>query len=234
MKSTILNKSKLVNSVFSEVYKRYDFMNDIMSLGIHRVWKEKFIDWMNPQPNTKLIDVASGTGDIAKLFFSKTDKTGQITCIEPNKLMLQEGEKKLKKYENIKWINASAEKIPVKDNSFDYYSISYGIRNVSDIDITLKEAFRILKPGGRFMCLEFSKIDNEFLNYLYKQYSKTIPFIGKLVVGSDKPYKYLIESIEKFYNQEQLAELIIDNGFSNVEYRNVSNGISTIHSGWKV
>ena len=234
MKSTILNKSKLVNSVFSEVYKRYDFMNDIMSLGIHRVWKEKFIDWMNPQPNTKLIDVASGTGDIAKLFFSKTDKTGQITCIEPNKLMLQEGEKKLKKYESIKWINASAEKIPVKDNSFDYYSISYGIRNVSDIDITLKEAFRILKPGGRFMCLEFSKIDNEFLNYLYKQYSKTIPFIGKLVVGSDKPYKYLIESIEKFYNQEQLAELIIDNGFSNVEYRNVSNGISTIHSGWKV
>ena len=234
MKSTILNKSKLVNSVFSEVYKRYDFMNDIMSLGIHRVWKEKFIDWMNPQPNTKLIDVASGTGDIAKLFFNKTGKTGQITCIEPNKLMLQEGEKKLKKYESIKWINASAEKIPVKDNSFDYYSISYGIRNVSDIDITLKEAFRILKPGGRFMCLEFSKIDNEFLNYLYKQYSKTIPFIGKLVVGSDKPYKYLIESIEKFYNQEQLAELIIDNGFSNVEYRNVSNGISTIHSGWKV
>jgi len=234
MKNTILNKSKLVNSVFSEVYKRYDFMNDIMSLGIHRVWKEKFIDWMNPQPNTKLIDVASGTGDIAKLFFSKTGETGQITCIEPNKLMLQEGEKKLKKYESIKWINASAEKIPVKDNSFDYYSISYGIRNVSDIDITLKEAFRILKPGGRFMCLEFSKIDNEFLNYLYKQYSKTIPFIGKLVVGSDKPYKYLIESIEKFYNQEQLAELIIDNGFSNVEYRNVSNGISTIHSGWKV
>ena len=234
MKSTILNKSKLVNSVFSEVYKRYDFMNDIMSLGIHRVWKEKFIDWMNPQPNTKLIDVASGTGDIAKLFFSKTDKTGQITCIEPNKLMLQEGEKKLKKYESIKWINASAEKIPVKDNSFDYYSISYGIRNVSDINTTLKEALRILKPGGRFMCLEFSKIDNEFLNYLYKQYSKTIPFLGKLVVGSDEPYKYLIESIEKFYNQEQLAKLIIDNGFSNVEYRNVSNGISTIHSGWKI
>ena len=234
MKSTILNKSKLVNSVFSEVYKRYDFMNDIMSLGIHRVWKEKFIDWMNPQPNTKLIDVASGTGDIAKLFFNKTGKTGQITCIEPNKLMLQEGEKKLKKYESIKWINASAEKIPVKDNSFDYYSISYGIRNVSDINTTLKEALRILKPGGRFMCLEFSKIDNEFLNYLYKQYSKTIPFLGKLVVGSDEPYKYLIESIEKFYNQEQLAKLIIDNGFSNVEYRNVSNGISTIHSGWKV
>ena len=234
MKSTILDKNKLVNSVFSEVHKKYDFMNDVMSLGIHRVWKEKFIDWMNPQPNTKLIDVASGTGDIAKLFFDKTNKTGQIICIEPNALMLQQGKKKLEKYGSIKWVNAPAEKIPIKDNSFDYYSISYGIRNVSNIDTTLKEAHRVLKPGGRFMCLEFSKIDNEFLNYIYKQYSKTIPFIGKLIVGSDKPYKYLIESIEKFYNQEQLAELILDNGFSNVEYRNVSYGISSIHSGWKI
>ena len=234
MQNTILDKNKLVNSVFSKVHKKYDFMNDIMSLGIHRIWKEKFIDWMNPQANTKLIDVASGTGDIAKLFFIKTNKTGQITCIEPNELMVQQGEKKLKKYESIKWINASAEKIPVKDNSFDYYSISYGIRNVSDIGASLKEAFRVLKPGGRFMCLEFSKIDNEFLDYLYRQYSKTIPFIGKLIVGSDEPYKYLIESIEKFYNQEQFAELIVDNGFSNVEYRNVSNGISSIHSGWKI
>ena len=234
MKNTILNKDKLVNSVFSDVHKKYDLMNDIMSLGIHRAWKEKFIDWMNPQPETKLIDVASGTGDIAKLFSNKTKKSGQITCVEPNTQMLNQGKKKLKKYENIKWINAPAEKIPTKDNTFDYYSISYGIRNVSDINAVLKEAFRVLKPGGRFMCLEFSKIDNELLNYLYKQYSNTIPLIGKLIVGSDKPYKYLIESIEKFYNQEQLAELILDNGFSNVEFRNVSNGISAIHSGWKI
>ena len=234
MKSTILNKDKLVNSVFSNVHKKYDLMNDIMSLGIHRAWKEKFIDWMNPQPETKLIDVASGTGDIAKLFSIKTKKSGQITCVEPNTQMLNQGKRKLKKYDNIKWINASAEKIPTRDNTFDYYSISYGIRNVSDINNALKEAFRVLKPGGRFMCLEFSKIDNELLNYLYKQYSKTIPVIGKLIVGSDKPYKYLIESIEKFYNQQQLAELILDNGFSNVEYRNVSNGISAIHSGWKI
>ena len=234
MKDTIQDKNKLVNSVFSRVYKKYDLMNDIMSLGIHRAWKEKFIDWMNPQPETKLIDVASGTGDIAKLFSIKTKKSGQITCVEPNTQMLNQGKRKLKKYDNIKWINASAEKIPTRDNTFDYYSISYGIRNVSDINNALKEAFRVLKPGGRFMCLEFSKIDNELLNYLYKQYSKTIPVIGKLIVGSDKPYKYLIESIEKFYNQQQLAELILDNGFSNVEYRNVSNGISAIHSGWKI
>ncbi len=234
MKSTIQDKNKLVNSVFSQVYKKYDLMNDIMSLGVHRVWKEKFIDWMNPQPNTKLIDVASGTGDIANLFFTRSDGTGEVICVEPNKEMLSRGKIKLKKYKSVKWINSSAESIPIKDNTFDYYSISYGIRNVSDINKVLKEAFRVLKPGGRFMCLEFSKIDNEILNFLYKQYSKTIPHIGKFIVGSDKPYKYLIDSIDKFYNQKELSKLIKNNGFSNVEFRNVSNGISAIHSGWKI
>ena len=234
MKSTIQDKNKLVNSVFSQVYKKYDLMNDIMSLGVHRVWKEKFIDWMNPQPNTKLIDVASGTGDIAKLFFTKSDGTGEVICVEPNKEMLSRGKIKLKKYKSVKWINSSAESIPIEGNTFDYYSISYGIRNVSDINKVLKEAFRVLKPGGRFMCLEFSKIDNEILNFLYKQYSKTIPYIGKFIVGSDKPYKYLIDSIDKFYNQKELSKLIKNNGFSNVEFRNVSNGISAIHSGWKI
>ena len=234
MKSTIQDKNKLVNSVFSQVYKKYDLMNDIMSLGVHRVWKEKFIDWMNPQPNTKLIDVASGTGDIAKLFFTRSDGTGEVICVEPNKEMLSRGKIKLKKYKSVKWINSSAESIPIEGNTFDYYSISYGIRNVSDINKVLKEAFRVLKPGGRFMCLEFSKIDNEILNFLYKQYSKTIPYIGKFIVGSDKPYKYLIDSIDKFYNQKELSKLIKNNGFSNVEFRNVSNGISAIHSGWKI
>jgi len=234
MKSTIQDKNKLVNSVFSQVYKKYDLMNDIMSLGVHRVWKEKFIDWMNPQPNTKLIDVASGTGDIANLFFTRSDGTGEVICVEPNKEMLSRGKIKLKKYKSIKWINSSAESIPIEGNTFDYYSISYGIRNVSDINKVLKEAFRVLKPGGRFMCLEFSKIDNEILNFLYKQYSKTIPYIGKFIVGSDKPYKYLIDSIDKFYNQKELSKLIKNNGFSNVEFRNVSNGISAIHSGWKI
>ena len=234
MKSTIQDKNKLVNSVFSQVYKKYDLMNDIMSLGVHRVWKEKFIDWMNPQPNTKLIDVASGTGDIANLFFTRSDGTGEVICVEPNKEMLSRGKIKLKKYKSVKWINSSAESIPIEGNTFDYYSISYGIRNVSDINKVLKEAFRVLKPGGRFMCLEFSKIDNEILNFLYKQYSKTIPYIGKFIVGSDKPYKYLIDSIDKFYNQEELSKLIKNNGFSNVEFRNVSGGISAIHSGWKI
>ena len=234
MKSTIQDKEKLVNSVFSNVNKKYDLMNDIMSLGIHRLWKEKFIDWMNPQPNTKLIDVASGTGDIAKLFYEKTNKTANITCVEPNKKMLEQGKIKLKNYNTINWINSKAEKIPVKDDTFDYYSISYGIRNVTNINIALKEAFRVLKPGGRFMCLEFSKIDNGLIDFFYKQYAKAIPLIGKLVVGSEKPYEYLVNSIKKFYNQEQLAELMKNNGFSNVEFRNVSSGISSIHSGWKI
>ena len=234
MKSTIEDKYDLVNSVFSKVHEKYDLMNDIMSLGVHRIWKNKFLDWLNPQPNTKLIDVASGTGDIANLFNKKTENTSKITCIEPNLEMFNQGKEKLKKFENINWINARAEKIPVNDNTYDYYTISYGLRNVSNINKSLQEAYRVLKPGGRLMCLEFSKIDNEILNSAYKQYSKTIPLIGKIIVGSDEPYKYLIESIEKFLDQKQLVDIMIKEGFSNVEFRNLSNGISAIHSGWKI
>ena len=234
MKDTILDKTKLVNSVFSKVYKKYDLMNDLMSFGIHRVWKEKFIDWMNPYADSKLIDVASGTGDIAKLFSKINNNTSEITCVEPNNDMLQMGKSNLKELNNVKWIKGKAEKLLVKDNLYDYYSISYGIRNVSDINKTLQEAHRVLKPGGRFMCLEFSKIDNEILDFFYKQYSKAIPTIGKYVVGTSQPYEYLIKSIDQFYSQKKLLELMLKNGFSNVEYRNLSNGVSAIHSGWKI
>ena len=234
MKSTIQDKAKLVNSVFSEVYNKYDFMNDVMSLGIHRIWKDKFIDWMNPSCDSSLIDVASGTGDIAKLFSLRNKNLSTVTCIEPNEHMFNEGKKNLAKFKNIKWIKSTAENLPVDDNIYDFYSISYGIRNVTDINKTLAEAYRVLKPGGRFMCLEFSKIDNELLNFLYKNYSKAIPVLGKYIVGSSKPYKYLVNSIDSFYNQKQLLELITKNGFTNVEYRNLSNGISAIHSGWKI
>ena len=234
MKSTIQDKAKLVNSVFSEVYDKYDLMNDIMSLGIHRIWKDKFIDWMSPSTNSSLIDVASGTGDIAKLFSSRSKNFSTVTCVEPNEYMLEKGKNNLEKFKNIKWIKSRAETLPVEDNMYDFYSISYGIRNVSDINQTLKEAYRVLKPGGRFMCLEFSKIDNELLNFLYKNYSKIIPTLGKYIVGSSNPYEYLISSIDNFYSQEQLLELITKNGFANVEYRNLSNGISAIHSGWKI
>ena len=233
MKNNTQNKDKLVNSVFTKVYKKYDLMNDVMSFGVHRIWKQKFIDWMNPQLNTNLIDVAAGTGDIARLFSKKTNNSN-ITCIEPNKEMFNEGRNSLKKYKNIRWINSKAEELPLESNSFDFYSISFGIRNVSDINLSLKEAFRVLRPGGRFMCLEFSKIENEMLNDIYKRYSKSIPYIGKWIVGSEKPYNYLIESIENFYNQEKLVEIINKNGFSNVQFRNLSGGIAAIHSGWKI
>tara|TARA_B100001939_G_scaffold323317_1_gene314450 strand:+ start:264 stop:968 length:705 start_codon:yes stop_codon:yes gene_type:complete len=234
MKTNIQGKSKLVNSVFSQVNTKYDLMNDIMSFGIHRIWKNKFIDWMRPQPKKSLIDVASGTGDIAKLFYKKSKKSCQITCVEPNLKMFKKGQLNLKNISEVNWINASAEKLPIPDNTFDYYSISFGMRNVTNIDSALKEAFRVLKPGGRFMCLEFSKVDNEILKFVYDQYSKTIPTIGKLIVGSEKPYEYLVESIKKFYNQEQLAMIIKRNGFSEVSFRNLTNGIAAIHSGWKI
>ena len=234
MKSTIQEKAKLVNSVFSEVYNKYDLMNDVMSLGIHRIWKDKFIDWMNPSRNSTLIDVASGTGDIAKLFSLRIKNLSTVTCIEPNENMFKQGKKNLTNFKNIKWIRSKAENLPVEDNIYDFYSISYGIRNVSDINRTLTEAYRVLKPGGRFMCLEFSKIDNELFSFLYKNYSKVIPALGKYIVGSSKPYEYLIKSIDTFYNQEQLLELIKKNGFANAEYRNLSSGISAIHSGWKI
>ena len=234
MKSSIQDKSKLVNSVFSKVYKKYDLMNDVMSLGIHRIWKNKLIDWMNPQLDESLIDVASGTGDIAKLFSKKNNNSANISCVEPNDEMLKIGKANLKNFKNIKWYKATGEKLPFKDNTYNFYTISYGIRNVSDINLSLKEAFRVLKPGGRFMCLEFSKIDNEIINLFYQKYSKAIPFIGKYIVGSSEPYDYLVKSINEFYTQNELVDLIKKNGFSNVEYRNLSNGISAIHSGWKI
>ena len=228
------DKTKLVNSVFSKVHKNYDLMNDVMSLGIHRLWKRNLINWMNPQPGNKIIDVAAGTGDLAKIISEKNIDKNNFCCVEPNKGMLETGKKKLKSFPNIKWYLNSAEKLPFKNNTFDFYTISYGIRNVTDIDQCLKEAYRVLKPGGRFFCLEFSKVENKILNLLYQKYSKLIPLIGKIVMGSEEPYEYLITSIDKFYNQNELVDLLEKNSFSNVEFRNLSNGISAIHSGWKI
>jgi len=227
-------KTKLVNSVFDKVYKNYDLMNDLMSFGIHRFWKKNLITWMNPQLGHKIIDVAAGTGDLAKMISKKNDNKNNFSCVEPNKGMLETGKEKLKSFSNIKWYLNSAEKLPFNENIFDFYTISYGIRNVTDINQCLKEAYRVLKPGGRFFCLEFSTVENEILNLLYKKYSKLIPLIGKIVVGSDEPYEYLINSIDKFYNQDQLVNLLEQNRFSNVEFSNLSNGISAIHSGWKI
>jgi len=228
------NKKKIVTKVFEEVFDKYDLMNDLMSLGIHRLWKKTFINWLNPQENTKLIDVASGTGDIAKLFLEYINYKGRVYCVDENKGMLEINKKKLKNQNNVEWYCNKAEKLPFKDNEFDYYTISFGIRNVSNIDNAFKEAYRVLKPGGRLLCLEFSKVENEILNTLYKIYSKTIPVMGKIILKNSKPYEYLINSIDEFYSQEKLLELLNNQNFTNTSYRNLSAGIVAIHSAWKI
>ena len=234
MKTYHTNDEKLVKKIFQDVFDKYDLMNDLMSLGIHRLWKRSFIDWLNPQKNTILIDVASGTGDIAKLFLKKVNYESNVYCVDENKGMLDLNKKKNYGISNIKWFCNDAEKLPFKNNYFDYYTISFGIRNINNINHALKEAHRVLKPGGRFLCLEFSKVKNEILNKFYKTYSKSIPAMGKLVVGKSEPYEYLINSIDKFYNQEKFFQEIKRQNFTNVSYKNLSGGIVAIHSAWKI
>ena len=234
MQQNLQNKDGLVKNVFNKVYDKYDLMNDFMSLGIHRIWKKDLIQLMNPSKGKKLIDVACGTGDLGKLYLDSVGANQKILCVDPNKDMIKKGKSKLKKYKNIKWIIASAENLPIQDNSCDYYTISFGLRNTKNLNKALSEAYRILKPGGRYLCLEFSKIENSNLNSFYKNYSKLIPLIGKIVVGEKEPYEYLIKSIENFINQPQLINLMEKNKFQNCTYRILSGGIVAIHSGWKV
>ena len=233
MQQYLQNKKGLVQSVFDRVYDKYDLMNDFMSLGVHRIWKKNLINMMNPSLNNNLIDVACGTGDIGKLFLDSTAIDLPVTCIDPNRGMITKGKEKLDKYKNIDWIVAPAEKLPVSDNAFDFYTISFGLRNTKNIGKALSEAYRVLKPGGRFLCLEFSKIQNSNLNFIYKNYSKLIPLIGSFVVGEKEPYEYLIKSIKNFVNQEELVSLMEKNNFKKCLYRNLSGGIVSIHSGWK-
>ena len=234
MQQDLQHKNGLVKEVFNKVFDKYDLMNDCMSLGIHRIWKKDFIQMMNPTNKKKLIDVGCGTGDIANLFIKATNNNSSILCIDPNKKMIDEGKKKLKKYKNIKWKIGFAENLNIPNNTYDFYTISFGLRNTKNINKSLSEAYRVLKKGGRFLCLEFSKIENSNLNFLYKNYSKILPFLGQIIVGDEKPYKYLVESIEKFANQEELLELMKKNKFQNCSYRNLSGGIVAIHSGWKI
>ena len=234
MQQYLQNKKGLVQNVFDQVYDQYDLMNDFISLGIHRLWKKSLINMMNPSQNQNLIDVACGTGDIAKLFLNYVDKRSQITCVDPNKHMINKGKKKLNEFKNLNWVISTAEKLPLSDNKFDFYTISFGLRNTKNLNKALAEAHRVLKPGGRYLCLEFSKIQNSDLEFIYKNYSKLIPSIGKFVVGDEKPYKYLIKSIENFVNQDELIDLMKKNGFKKCTYRNLSGGIVSIHSGWKI
>ena len=234
MQQYLQNKKGLVQGVFNNVYDKYDLMNDFMSLGIHRIWKRNLISLMNPSKDKTLIDVACGTGDIGKLFLDSINNNNKVICVDPNKKMISKGKIKLNAHKNIDWIIAPAEKLPIKDNSCDYYSISFGLRNTKNLDKALSEAYRVLKPGGRYLCLEFSKINNSSLEFIYKNYSKLIPLIGKAIVGQKNPYEYLIKSIDEFINQEDLINQMRKNKFINCSYRNLSGGIVAIHSGWKI
>ena len=234
MQQYLQNKKGLVQNVFDQVYDQYDLMNDFMSFGIHRLWKKSMLNMMNPSSKQKLIDVACGTGDIAKLYLKHVNELSEITCIDPNEGMISKGKEKLKGYKNLNWIIAPAENLPIEDNSFDFYTISFGLRNSKNLKKSISEAYRVLKTGGRFFCLEFSKIHNSSLNLIYKNYSKLIPTIGRLVVGEKMPYEYLIKSIENFVNQDELIDLMIKENFEKCAYRNLSGGIVSIHNGWKI
>ena len=227
-------KNNKVNEVFNTVFNKYDLMNDLMSFGAHRLWKKNMIDWINPSINTTFLDMSSGTGDLAKEFLNRVNLKAKVFCVDPNLNMINVGKKRLNKFQNIEWICSSAEKLPIKNETFNTYAVSFGIRNFKNINQSLSEAWRVLKPGGRFICLEFSKVENEILNKIYKTYSKTIPFLGSYIIGSREPYEYLINSIDKFYSQEELCAILKKNNFSEIEYRNLSGGIVAIHSAWKI
>jgi len=230
-------KAKLVGRVFSNVASKYDIMNDAMSLGIHRLWKDRFISQLNPRKGSKLLDVAGGTGDIAFRFL-RSAADAAVTVCDINPEMLLEGKKRaLDKniLKNIEWVCGDAEKLPMPSSSFDYYTIAFGIRYVTNIENALLEAYRVLKPGGRFMCLEFSHVDNPFLGKIYDAFSfQLIPKIGKIVAGDEASYRYLVESIRKFPRQGEFSAMIRGAGFENVKYTDLSGGIVAIHSGWKV
>ena len=234
MRQQLQNKKNLVKNVFEKVYDKYDLMNDLMSLGAHRIWKKNLINMTSPLANKKLIDVACGTGDVAQLYLKRSNVNNNVLSIDPNKGMIEIAKKKLSKYSNLEWKVGSAENLPAPDNFFDFYTISFGLRNTRDLKKTLNEAYRVLKPGGKFLCLEFSKVENEKLSLVYKNYSKIIPSIGKLIVGDREPYEYLVKSIKNFANQEELLNLLEECNFKKANFINISGGIVAIHYGWKI
>lgn len=231
-------KSAKVHGVFSSVASKYDVMNDVMSLGIHRIWKDRFVQQLAPRDGQKLIDVAGGTGDIAQRFLTKAGSQAHATIVDMTEAMLVEGEKRMEGAtiaEQCDWVVGDAMALPFADQSFDRYTISFGIRNVTNIHKAIEEAYRVLKYGGRMCILEFSHLPDEHMQWLYDQYSfNVIPFMGQIVANDRASYQYLVESIRKHPPQEKLAQMMRDAGFSQVKYENLSFGIVAIHSGWKI
>ncbi len=231
-------KAGLVQGVFSSVAGRYDLMNDLMSAGIHRLWKDAMMDWLAPRPGQHLLDVAGGTGDIAFRFLRRAGDSARATVVDLTEPMLAEGQKRAEAAnlaDQLDWVAGDAMALPFSDNSFDAYTISFGIRNVTRIEDALSEAFRVLRPGGRLMVLEFSQIPNDLLQRAYDLYSfNVIPAMGQVVAGDRDSYQYLVESIRRFPDQDRFAEMIRAAGFEQGKYRNLSMGIAALHSGWKL
>ena len=230
------DKASMVKGVFDNVASRYDLMNDLMSMGVHRLWKSAFIDSLVPRPDMKLIDVGGGTGDIAFKFLERGG--GEVCVCDINDEMLDVGRDRAIDrgiLQGREWVNGDAENLPVPDSSFDAFTIAFCIRNVTHIENALLEACRVLKPGGHFLCLEFSHVALPALEKIYDTYSFSIlPWLGKLVADDEESYRYLAESIRRFPDQETFASMITDAGLEQVKYQNLSGGIATIHSAWRI
>ncbi len=231
------DKAGLVHGVFSRVATRYDVMNDLMSGGVHRLWKDAMMDWLVPRSGQRLLDVAGGTGDIAFRYLARAPQATAVVC-DLTAPMLAEGRKRAEAArlgDRLSWVAGDAMALPFQDRSFDAYTISFGIRNVTRPEVALAEAFRVLRPGGRLMVLEFSRIPNAALQRAYDAYSfNVIPAMGQAVTGDRASYRYLVESIRRFPDQETFAAMIRDAGFSRATYRNLTFGVAALHSGWKI
>ena len=229
-------KAGLVRGVFESVATRYDIMNDVMSGGVHRLWKTAMIDWMAPQPDQHLVDLAGGTGDISLRFLKAGGGSACITDI--NQAMLQAGQRRAQLQRHaaqLRWCVGNAESLPLSSATADFVTIAFGLRNVTDRQAALAEAYRILKPGGRFLCLEFSHVRNRPLAKLYDAFSfNLLPAMGQVIAGDAASYRYLVESIRQFPSKEVLADMFAAGGFAQIRVRSLSAGIACIHSGWKL
>jgi demethylmenaquinone methyltransferase/2-methoxy-6-polyprenyl-1,4-benzoquinol methylase len=231
-------KGGLVRRVFDSVAPRYDLMNDLMSAGVHRLWKSAMIDVANPRPGERFLDVAGGTGDIAFRIARRQGERVDVTVCDINAAMLAVGRERAINRGLVKgliWTTGDAEKLPFPDRSFDGFTIAFGLRNVTDIDQALREARRVLKPGGRFLCLEFSKVSSAPIARAYDAYSeRALPLLGRLVAGDAESYRYLHESIRRFPPQRELARRMVAAGFGNVGWRNMTMGVVALHTGWRL